>query len=107
MTQYKTIKNSRGEFEKVPVVEPAPAPLPTGDDIAIDDLLKSGLGAIDRLLKVIWTQISTGAIDRATVQNLKDCVSMLLELKKKEQEFLDGLPDSDLAKLAHKSEDTD
>lgn len=106
MPEYKTIKNSRGEYEKVPVEAPAPAPtpsLPNGDDISIDGLLKSGLGAIERLLKILWKDISAGSPDRATVQNLKDCVAMLLELKKKEDDLLDKLSNSELEKLTDKT----
>lgn len=103
MTEYKSIKNTKGQYEKVAVeIPPEPPSIPpvSNDDLCIDTLLKSSLGAIDRLLKLIWTDVSHGSIDRATVQNLKDVVSMLLELKKKEQDMLDMLPDADLKKLA-------
>lgn len=97
------IKDANGIF----VVEPKKALPPISiespaEDISIDNLIGRGLVALDRLMKVIMTDISTGLPNRDTVQNLKDCMAMLHSLKEKEKDFLDNLSDDELEKLIKK-----
>ena len=68
-------------------------------DISVDDLLKGGLQAIKGIMKVVSQEINTGMPSRDTVMNLRDCMNMLYELKKKEKEFLDSMTDEELEKL--------
>lgn len=72
------------------------------DDISIDSLMMKGLNAINKLMVIIHTDISTMMPSRETIMNLKDCMTMLHELKKKEQDLLDNMSDEDLENLAKK-----
>lgn len=84
------------------IQEPPQATEPFSTDVSIDDLLGKGLAALDRLMKVIMMDISTGAPERDTVMNLKDVMAMLHELKKKEKELLENLSDEELESLIKK-----
>lgn len=78
------------------------ASLPAIDpDSSIDDILKKGLYQIQCLMRVVSRDIQSGNPHRNTVMNLKDCMAMLMELKKHEQELLDNLSDEELEKLAN------
>ncbi len=91
------LKDENGIYVKEPVSRPAPdQPDP---DLSIDGLLKKGLLGIDRSLKYILEEITAGKVDRETTGVLKDCMTMLHELKKKEKEILDSLSDEELEKL--------
>lgn len=70
---------------------------PTAD---IDSMLQRGLAAIDRLMRVITMDISTGAPSRETVMNLKDAMGMLESLKKREAELLDTMSEEELQAAA-------
>lgn len=75
---------------------------PVAEDISIDNLIGRGLVALDRLMKVIMINISSGAPNRDTVMNLRDAMAMLHSLKEKEKELIDGLSDEALEKIAKK-----
>jgi hypothetical protein len=79
---------------------PAMAPVPDDSQLSIDDGLKKGLQAvlliIDRCLKAARTDLP----DRETVQSLKDAMSILHDLKKKEAEILEQLSDEELREIA-------
>lgn len=80
-----------------------PAPEDKSDDLSIDSLLADGLVAINRLMKSIMQDISAGTPDRDTVQNLKDVMAMLRDLKKDEQGILDNLSTEELERLANQT----
>lgn len=80
--------------KEVPAAESSPA------DINIDSLMGKGLLALDRLMKVILTDISTGIPERDTVMNLKDVMGMLHILKAKEEADLALLPTDQLKKMS-------
>lgn len=69
-------------------------------DLSIDKLLKDGLLAISRAMRIINMQISTGEIPKGCIENLRDCMTMLQQLKKKEDEILEDMSDEDLEKLS-------
>ena len=97
------VKDESGAYTRVvapsPPVAPEPTPeLPKGN-LTIDELLQIGLNQIERLMICVGKDISTGVPSRESVMNLKDCMSMLHELKKKEQELLDALSDDELKTL--------
>ena len=79
---------------------PTMAPVPDDSQLSIDDGLKKGLQAVllivDRCLKEARTDLP----DRETVQSLKDAMSILHELKKKEAEILEQLSDEELREIA-------
>ncbi len=76
--------------------------VPLDKSKGIDDLLLEGLYQIQRLLWCVKKDIDTGSPERDTVQNLKDVMGMLHELKKKEAELIEDLTDEELERLANK-----
>lgn len=89
------MKDDQGCYVKSPGELPPPAP-----DSNIDSMLLRGLAALDRLLRVVTMDISTGNPSRETVQNLKDVMGMLEALKKRESETLESMSEEDLLKAA-------
>ncbi len=73
----------------------------TPQDLDIASMRKRGLAAIDRLMRCITSDISTGNPARETVQNLKDAMTMLNDLKDIEDEALEGKTEEELEKLAN------
>ncbi len=71
------------------------------DTADIDRLLYKGLMSISRMMNSINTQAKDGTFDRQTVQNLKDIMQMLNDLKKKESDVLDTLTDEELKELSN------
>lgn len=69
-------------------------------DLSIDGLLKQGLEAIHGVMKVCRQRAQSGVHAREDVQNLKDCMVMLSELKKKEDAILSEMDDETLEKVA-------
>lgn len=73
------------------------------DEVSIDTLLKDGLLAIHIIIKkVVVESKKEGIPEREYVQTLKDCMTMLHELKKKEQELLETITVEELEKLLAK-----
>lgn len=64
---------------------------PTDEELSIDEMLRTALVQIHKLLQVIAIDITSQANDRDTVQSLKDCVSMLNALKEKESDILESM----------------
>jgi hypothetical protein len=63
-------------------------------DVSIDTLLRRGLSTIDLIMKNCKSQVKSGeAAPREAVQNLKDCMAMLKDLKQQESDVLDGMTD--------------
>jgi hypothetical protein len=62
----------------------------------IDSLLNQGLKNISRMMNVISTQAGLETFDRSTVQNLKDLMAMLGDLKQKETDLLAEMSDEEL-----------
>lgn len=94
------LKDENGMFVKVEkALEKKPVPEP---DASIDDMLKQGMTLIQRSLKTLGALITAGEVDRETIGCLKDCMTMLHELKKKEQELLNSMSDEELEKEINK-----
>lgn len=70
----------------------------------IDDLMHHGLVNISRMMNTISVQVKNGNTERETVQNLKDLLLMLGDLKKREAELLDTLSDDELEGLVRESD---
>lgn len=87
---------------EVPSPEKVPTPKRTDTD-DIDELMKRGLLNISRMMAKITEQSNDGDFDRETVQNLKDLMNMLSDLKKREQDLLDNMTDEQLHKLNEKT----
>ena len=65
-------------------------------EVSIDSLLQRGLLTIDRIMKASLTEASTGTPSRESVMNLKDCMSMLKDLKAQEDALLDSMTDEQI-----------
>jgi len=71
-------------------------------DFSIDDLIKRGIRSIYGILKAVESDVGSGSPSREMVQNLKDVMTLLKDLKKEEKEFLENLSDEELQKLVKK-----
>ena len=68
--------------------------------ISIDDTIKEGLTTVRRIVVKIRENTARGVIpDREVVMTLKDCMSMLWEARKKEQELLEDMSEAELQKM--------
>lgn len=94
-------KDPNGIYTPVPPTKPAEID-PIQHDISIDDLMTRAIQDIYGILRAIRLDIGTGAPSRETVQNLKDCLTMLSDLKKREKELLDSMSDEELKKFLNK-----
>ncbi len=72
-------------------------PLAASEHLSIDNILRKGLESLDKMMDIVHAESQNPS--RETVQNLKDLMSILKELKKEEREFLDSLSDDALEKL--------
>lgn len=68
------------------------------EDISIDELLGKGLMAIYGIMKSINSEVRSEQYKRDTVQNLKDVMAILKELKKEERELLSKMSDEEISK---------
>lgn len=105
-------KNENGVYVKEPKKElednlpealaPSKSLIPA--EISIDDLMRSGLENIWGIMRAIKVDVGTGIPSRETVQNLKDVMAMLKELKKEERDLLESMSDEELDKLVKKAQ---
>ncbi len=82
------------------ILVPTPAPTNDPETTDIDSLLHCGLRNISRLMNIVSKEASMGILQRETVQNLKDLMFMLSDLKKKESDLLDSLSDEELERIS-------
>lgn len=92
-------KDANGAYLKA-----SPPPPSASGALSIDDMMQRGLAAIDRLMRVITSDISTGTPSRETVMNLKDAMSMLESLKRREEELMANLSDEALTEVVAKND---
>ncbi len=71
-----------------------------GKDLSIDSLMQEGLAALHGVMKACRREAANGNPSRESVQNLKDAMAMLHQLKEKEKEILESMTDEELAKLS-------
>lgn len=99
------IKDENGIYTPLPKISVSLVP-PEEDeaamDISIDALKQRGLVTIDRIMKAALVEASTGSPSRESVQNLKDCLTMLQALEKDEKDTLSKLSDDSLKAIAGK-----
>ncbi len=80
-----------------------PAPKdPILNHSSIDDLVNVGLQNIRKAMAAITKELNLPVIERNTIMNLKDLMSMLRELKKDEKDLLDGLTDEQLERILNR-----
>lgn len=66
-------------------------------DVSIDTLLRRGLSTIDRIMKSCLAEVKSGETpSRESVMNLKDCMTMLKDLKAQEDALLDTMSDEEI-----------
>lgn len=68
-------------------------------DLSIDGLMLQGLEAIHGTMKAILRDTRSGIPSRESVQNLKDCMSMLADLKEREADVMDKMSNEELEKV--------
>lgn len=71
-------------------------------DISIDDLMNAGLQNIRKAMIGITSELSMPIVDRNTIMNLKDIMTMLRDLKRDEKDLLSGLTDEQLQGILNK-----
>ncbi len=95
-------KDANGIYTPATVSPPTPSVDGIDVDISIDDLLKAGLQNIRGAMRSITRDIGTNSFDRETIQNLKDLMGLLKDLKKDEKDLIDNLSDEQLEGLLKK-----
>jgi hypothetical protein len=96
--RFVTTKTVQVLDEKGGLVDAPILSEPTSD-ISIDKLLNNGLLALQKSMRFILHSIEAQGPTRETIQNLKDCMLMLHELKEKEAELLKDLSEEELKTL--------
>src|ERR1700692_4275818 len=98
------IKDERGIFlppSRTKEDESPPPPPEIPDPGSLDEIGEMIILALARAVKNLLVDIKAmDKVDRNSVAALKDCESIYRELSKREKEFLAGLSDDDLKKLA-------
>lgn len=100
-------KDEHGVFRASPRmadVPPPPSPPPTEivpEPGSLDEIGETIILALSRAVRKLTQKIVGDDVSREVIGALKDCESMHRELYKREKEFLAGLSDEDLAKLAN------
>lgn len=72
------------------------------EEISIDSLMTDGLIALRGVIKSCKREAANCTPSRESVQNLKDAMTMLHQLKEKETEILDSLSDEELEEMLTK-----
>lgn len=88
-----SVKDDQGSYIPAPGAPPPPAP-----DLNLDSMRQRGLAALDRLLRCVTSEVSAGNPSRETVQNLKDILGMINDLKDIERDELSKMSEEDLLK---------
>lgn len=96
--RYVTTKTVQVLDEKGALVD-APLSSEPMADISIDKLINNGLLALQKSMNFILHSVTAQGPTRESIQNLKDVMSMLHELKEKETELLKDLSEDELRKL--------
>lgn len=96
--RYVTTKTVQVLDAKGALVD-APLSSESSSDISIDKLLDNGLLALQKSMNFILHSITAQGPTRESIQNLKDVMVMLHELKEKENELLKDLSEEELKKL--------
>lgn len=95
-------KDENGIFIKEPrTAQPVVDKHEEPGDISIDALMGRGLKCLYALIRHLEVDVLHPS--RETVQNLKDVMAILKELKKDEKDFLESLSDEELLKLKEKN----
>lgn len=94
-------KDASGAYIKPPPRPVAPEPDSgiTLADISIDNLMQTGLESIYLSMRFI-KDAAKHAPTRENIQNLKDLMAMLRDLKKDEKEILSNMTDEELERYA-------
>lgn len=69
-------------------------------DLSIDGLMKEGLAALHGVMTACRREAANGNPSRESVQNLKDAMTMLHQLKEQEKDLLESMSDEELAKAS-------
>lgn len=76
-------------------------------DASVDSYIQQCYVTVQYLLARVKKDIQSGNYDRDTVLSLRDCLSMLFDLKKREEELLENMSAEDLEKLIQARKDAE
>lgn len=97
------------ETGKRTVIQTVSAPLPLEPEMKettdLDTIMHLGVRNLSKMMNSITKSVNGSVWDRETVQNLKDIMAMLSDLKKREQDLLDSMSDEQLEEI-NKNGDT-
>jgi len=97
-----SVKDAQGAYLPISK-EPEPVEVPVSvDDVALDDIGRRIVTALNRATKTLLANITAGSVDRDTIGALKDCSMMLKDLKKEESDYLSNASEEQLEKLLTK-----
>lgn len=91
-------KDENGIFSKIPQApkQEADEPEISHEGISVDRISWCGLRNIKGIMDAITCEVGSKTFTRETVQNLKDVMALLRDLKKDERDYLASLKDEEL-----------
>lgn len=95
-----SVKDENGQYIKADPSPTQPEAETPPAELSIDELRRRGLAAVGRVIKIVNERTISYSHSREDVQNLKDCLLMLHDLKDLEDEALKKLSEEELRKLA-------
>lgn len=69
-------------------------------DLSMDDFMREGLIAIRDVIRDAAAKAAVATHTRDTISNLRDAMTLLMELKDREAAILDTMSDAELAEAA-------
>lgn len=105
MKRYPPVDPFKAKIVEEAVAATAPpkdglAPLPDDSQLSIDSMQKDGLRAIYGVMRACLAESRLPQPSREAVQNLKDVLVLLRELKELEEDVAEKLSDEELERLA-------
>ena len=82
---------------KLVLVDEVPTP-----DVSLDDIGKRIITALDRAVKHLTTAVTGGDVSREVIGALKDCSTMVKDMKRDEKDFLSEKTDEQLEEMLKK-----
>lgn len=96
------VKNADGSYAKVPPAETPGAPPTVKEepkaDADLDNLLSKCLIILDREVRHLM-MLSMEKLNKDNAHSLREHTKLIMDLKKREKELLDDLPEGELEKL--------
>lgn len=101
------IKDENGIYMPVPKIKAHEEPLvemnTPMEDISLDKLLNNCLVLLDREIKELRKESVLGKLSKDSAHSLRENAKLILDLKKKEKELLDGMSEEELREFIEKN----